>query len=108
MAFNVITPNGDGLNEFFFVQGLYLYPNNTVEIFDSNNRSIFFAEGYNSSDIRFPQGDVKQGAYRYKIVIDNEDVFLLQGYLCVVTGLENNFEFDLGCNVLDLGDPALQ
>lgn len=106
-VFNVITPNGDGINDFWIVQNLYLYPNNTVEIFNSNNKLVFSTNGYHSNGEIFPTEDISEGTYRYKIVIENEDVFLLQGYLCVITN-PNNFRPGSGCNPLSLQDPFLQ
>ena len=96
----VITSNGDGLNDFFTIENLHLYPNNIVEIYDSNDRLIFSEEGYHVNNVIFPSSDVSQGTYRYKIVIESEDVFLLQGYFCVVKEFPNNFQSSLGCQTL--------
>ena len=107
-AFNVITPNGDGINDFLFIRDLFLYPNNNVQIFDNRNRLVFEDSGYLSEQNVFDATGLKEGTYRYKIVIENEEIFLLQGFLCVVTSFPNDFEFGLGCSVWDPIDPLLQ
>lgn len=103
---NLITPNGDGINDFWVVENLHLYPNNKVEIYDSNNQLIFSAEGYALTDSVFPNIDIAQGSYRYRIVIEREDVFLRQGYLCAITEFPNSFKPSLGCSTL-YPDPLL-
>ncbi|MEZ0006593.1 gliding motility-associated-like protein [Flavobacterium sp. 28YEA47A] len=46
---NAITPNGDGLNEFFKIEGLDCYPNNTVEIYNRWGVLVFDAQGYDNN-----------------------------------------------------------
>ncbi|MBW8242967.1 gliding motility-associated C-terminal domain-containing protein [Muricauda oceani] len=104
---NVLTPNGDGINDFWVIENLYLYPNNTVEIYNSSDQLIFTTKGYDSAGNVFPTEEIAQGSYRYKIVIESEDVFLRQGYLCVVTEYPNNFNSNNGCQPL-YPDPFLQ
>ena len=104
---NVLTPNGDGINDFWIIQNLYLYPNNTVEIYNSFDQLIFSTEGYDSAGNAFPTEEIAQGSYRYKTVIESEEVFLRQGYLCVITEYPNNFKSNNGCQSLYL-DPFLQ
>ena len=31
--FDILTPNGDGLNDVFVIRGIHKYPNNSVDIF---------------------------------------------------------------------------
>ena len=104
---NVLTLNGDGINDFWVVENLSLYPNNKVEIYDSNDQLIYSAEGYASTSSVFPNGDIAQGSYRYRIVIESEDVFLRQGYLCAITEFPTSFKLGLGCSTLS-PDPFLQ
>ncbi|NDV42500.1 gliding motility-associated C-terminal domain-containing protein [Flagellimonas sediminis] len=107
MVTNVITPNGDGINDYWLIQNLYLYPNNKVEIYNSLDQLIFSQEGYESGGAYFPPDNIAQGSYRYKIVIENEETYLQQGYLCVVTEYTNYFKNNSGCVSLYL-DPFLQ
>ncbi|RLJ30632.1 gliding motility-associated-like protein, partial [Flavobacterium lindanitolerans] len=46
---NAMTPNGDGLNEFFQIEGLDCYPNNTVEIYNRWGVLVFDAQGYDNT-----------------------------------------------------------
>ncbi|MNJ98988.1 Calx-beta domain protein [compost metagenome] len=46
VANNVLTPNGDGKNDFFVIQNIDMYPNNEVRIFDRAGRAIYSKRGY--------------------------------------------------------------
>ncbi|MDR6785348.1 gliding motility-associated-like protein [Pedobacter africanus] len=48
VANNVLTPNGDGKNDFFVIQNIDMYPNNEVRIFDRAGRAIYSKKGYNN------------------------------------------------------------
>ena len=48
--FNGITPNGDGLNDFFELRGIDPFPNNNVKIFNRWGVLVFETDGYNESD----------------------------------------------------------
>ena len=44
--FNGITPNEDGLNDFFFIQGIEIYPQNKLQIFNRWGVMVYEKEGY--------------------------------------------------------------
>ncbi|CAL1518438.1 gliding motility-associated C-terminal domain-containing protein [Chitinophaga sp. MM2321] len=43
---NLITPNGDGINDRFIIKNIDSYPNNEVKIFDRSGRMIYTKRGY--------------------------------------------------------------
>jgi gliding motility-associated-like protein len=49
MIYNAISPNGDGVNDFFLVDGIALYPKNTVEIYNRLGVKVFETKNYNSN-----------------------------------------------------------
>ena len=48
--FNAVSPDGNGENDFFFIQGISEFPNNTVEIYNRWGVKVFGTEGYGGSD----------------------------------------------------------
>lgn len=50
---NAISPNGDGINDSFFIQGINKYPDNRVEIYNRWGVKVFDAQSYNESDNMF-------------------------------------------------------
>nr|WP_315197505.1 gliding motility-associated C-terminal domain-containing protein [uncultured Flavobacterium sp.] len=52
-VFNAVSPDGDGLNDFFRILGIECYPKNTVEIFNRWGVKVYEAEGYNNDTIAF-------------------------------------------------------
>jgi gliding motility-associated-like protein len=50
IVFNAISPNGDGINDTFHLQGIDNYPDNTVEIYNRWGVKVFETKSYNESD----------------------------------------------------------
>ena len=48
--YNGVTPNNDGLNDFFWIEGIAPYPNNNVKIFNRWGVLVWETDGYNESD----------------------------------------------------------
>jgi len=46
--FNALSPDGDGLNDIFVIEGLECYPNNNVEIFNRWGVSVFKTSFYDN------------------------------------------------------------
>ena len=49
IVYNAVSPNNDGLNDFFFIDGINCYPNNTVEIYNKWGILIYETRGYDNS-----------------------------------------------------------
>ena len=45
---NAVSPNGDGSNDFFYLEGIDCYPNNTVEIYNRWGVKVFETSGYDN------------------------------------------------------------
>ncbi|MDR1554195.1 MAG: Ig-like domain-containing protein [Prevotellaceae bacterium] len=45
----VVTPNGDGENDFFYIHGLEIYPQNELRIFNRAGTEIFRAKNYKNN-----------------------------------------------------------
>ncbi len=102
-VFNYFTPNGDGVNDFFRVRNIQQYENHSVEISRLNGQVVFESENFQF----FSGDDLPEGSYRYKIIIENENTFLLQGYLCLVREFQEDFTFGPGCPTSNIPDPIL-
>jgi len=46
---NILTPNGDGKNDFFVIKGLERHPKNKLTIFDRGGRTLYIAEDYQNN-----------------------------------------------------------
>ena len=68
VASNLLSPNGDGLNDYWKVQNLDLYPDNEVKVFDKTGRMIFYKKSYNSDwDGRVAGSSLNENTYYYII-----------------------------------------
>jgi len=45
-ATNILTPNGDGKNDFWVIKNIEQYPNNTVTVYDRAGRVVYTRQGY--------------------------------------------------------------
>ncbi|WP_343706315.1 gliding motility-associated C-terminal domain-containing protein [Flavobacterium sp.] len=53
IIYNAVSPNGDGINDSFYIKGIDKYPDNRVEIYNRWGVKVFDASSYNESDVMF-------------------------------------------------------
>ncbi|WP_443943474.1 MBG domain-containing protein [Pedobacter sp. AW1-32] len=67
-ATNLLTPNGDGINDTWVIENIDLYPNNTVKIFDRSGRMLYSKKGYDNTWAGMLNGNpLAEGTYYYII-----------------------------------------
>jgi gliding motility-associated-like protein len=77
---NAFSPNGDGTNDFFEIQNIQYYPNNTVSIYNRWGKKLFEQSGYtNAWD---GDSDFISGTYFY-ILDPGDGSASLKGYFYV-------------------------
>lgn len=83
-VYNGFTPNGDGINDYFFIENIYKYPNNNVHIFNRwGNKLISFSRYNNATnkwDGKVNGNVVASGTYYFLITNDNDKV-LKKGWI---------------------------
>jgi gliding motility-associated-like protein len=94
---DILTPNGDNVNDLFGVINIENYPNHSVKIYNSDDELVFESDNYGNSlsgEINFfPDGEQTEegittytdGTYKYKIVIEDEETFYKSGTFCLFT-----------------------
>ena len=71
-ANNLITPNGDGLNDIWVIKNMHLYPNNELNIFDRDGRVVFKMYSYDNTWDGMSNGNpLPEGTYYYVLSIDS-------------------------------------
>lgn len=68
---NVITPNGDGSNDFFVIEDLDKYPLNELVIYNRYGREVFSQVGYENG---WNGNDLSAGVYFYRLVLFREAI----------------------------------
>jgi len=71
IAPNVITPNGDGKNDFFHIDGLELNPVNTLSIFNRWGNEVYRSNGPYKND--WNGNGLNEGTYYYLLKIKAKD-----------------------------------
>ncbi|MBW3520137.1 gliding motility-associated C-terminal domain-containing protein [Flavobacterium sp. NKUCC04_CG] len=67
VIYNGVTPNGDGDNDYFVIENIQKYPNNTVEIYNRWGVKVFETKNYNSS------GNVFKGVSEGRVTVKKND-----------------------------------
>jgi gliding motility-associated-like protein len=72
LANNMITPNGDGVNDTWIVKNIHLYPNNELKIYDRDGRLVFDMIGYdNTWGGMFNGNPLPEDSYYYVLYFDS-------------------------------------
>ncbi|MES2653155.1 MAG: YDG domain-containing protein [Bacteroidota bacterium] len=67
-ATNIMSPNGDGINDTWVIENIELYPNNSVRIVDRAGRLVYSKKNYdNSWDAQLRGVPLAEGTYYYII-----------------------------------------
>lgn len=66
---NVFTPNGDGQNDRFMIEGI-LSTTNTVKVFNRWGQVVFEANNYRNN---WAASGIPEGTYFYEVVVDRHD-----------------------------------
>ncbi|KUG08475.1 hypothetical protein ASU33_09940 [Solirubrum puertoriconensis] len=77
--YNVITPNGDGLNDVFFIRSVELYPGNSFAVFNRWGKEV-----YRTSNYRNTWGADKQPAGTYYFEFKQSNGQITKGWFEVV------------------------
>ncbi|MBO9674216.1 MAG: gliding motility-associated C-terminal domain-containing protein [Sphingobacteriaceae bacterium] len=81
---NVITPNGDGKNDIFAIEGLENYPENTIRIYDRAGRLIYSAKDYKNDWNGMLNGkQLFEDTYYYIISLDKNKT-VVKGFVSIV------------------------
>ena len=87
---NVLTPNGDGFNDYLSIPNIDTYPNNEIHIFNSYGQVIFEASPYNNDwAATFNGANVPDGTYYYILSL-NDPVLAPDPYKGVITIIGND------------------
>lgn len=83
--YNAVSPNGDGLNDVFFVEGIEFFPESKLYIFNAYGSEVFRSTGYeNDWDGTTSDGRLlPAGTYYYRMQLNSElgPREELQGYI---------------------------
>ena len=78
--YNGFSPNGDGLNDVFFIRGVESFPDNELCIFNRWGNQVFRQRGYmNTWGGEWETNIVPSGTYFY--VFDNGEGEVFSGYV---------------------------
>jgi gliding motility-associated-like protein len=85
IVYNAVSPNGDGLNEFFRIDNIAKYPNNTVTIFNRWGDKVFEISNYDNDQRVFSgksdsNKELVPGTYFY-LINKNDGSGQVNGFL---------------------------
>ena len=82
-AANLLTPNGDGINDRWVVKNIGRYLNNEVKIFDRAGRMVYTRKGYNNEwDGKVNGQRLAEGTYYY--ILDLGNGSRLKGFITII------------------------
>jgi gliding motility-associated-like protein len=80
-----ISPNGDGINDYFTIYGIQNYPDHEVLIFNRWGALVFQAKNYQNDWMgTFNGRDLPDGQYFYFIYLNNPQAEFYQGSLMIL------------------------
>ena len=80
---NILTPNGDGKNDFFVIKGLEKYPNHKLTIFDRGGRMLYATLNYQNNWDGYVNGSaLAEDTYYYILDLGGEGT--IKGFISIL------------------------
>lgn len=77
MVSNLFTPNGDGVNDTWYIQDILNFPDNEVFVYNIYGQQVYTKKPYlNDWDGTYNGNDLPDGTYFYVLRFDNSDVIM--------------------------------
>jgi gliding motility-associated-like protein len=81
---NAYSPNGDGINDRWNIQGISKFPESEIKVFNRYGQVIYYSKGYNSPwDGRLNGKSLPGGTYYYT-VDRKKDFPLISGWVVII------------------------
>ena len=81
---NILTPNGDGKNDYLIIRNIDVYPNHEIKIYDVAGRVVYSKKSYdNTWDGTYNGSPLAKGTYYYIIDFDGGN-FKKKGFVSIV------------------------
>lgn len=68
-VFSGVTPNGDNVNDYLYIEHIDLFPNNQVSLYNRWGTEVYSARGYDNENVRWPDAQsmdkLVSGTYFY-------------------------------------------
>ncbi|MNJ86419.1 hypothetical protein D3C87_39130 [compost metagenome] len=87
---NAFTPDGDGINETWVIEGIENYPDNELTVFNRWGNLVFSADGYlnnwtgtSNSNLNIGGTELPTGTYYYVLDTKDETAGVLKGYVYI-------------------------
>lgn len=83
VVFTAVSPNGDGVNDVFYIANIENYPNNVVEVYNRWGNRVFNETGYLNTWNGYWIDDkiIPDGTYYYVIKLNDKSKRTFKGYL---------------------------
>lgn len=79
VIYNLVTPNGDDKNDYFVIDNINKFPNNTVEIFNRWGVKVYETKAYDS------QGNVFRGYSEGRVTVNKKEQLPTGTYFYIVS-----------------------
>ncbi len=77
MVSNLFTPNGDGTNDTWYVEGIRNFPDNEVTVYNIYGNEVFKTQSYQNDWLgTFNGAELPDGSYYYLIRFESVDITL--------------------------------
>jgi gliding motility-associated-like protein len=82
---NLFTPNGDGINDFWYVEGIQNFPDNEVFVYNIYGNEVYTKKAYTNDWAGTYNGsDLPDGTYYYVIRFDNNTSKIVKGSIDIL------------------------
>lgn len=83
---NILTPNGDGVNDVWVVKDIEKFPDNEVTVFDRSGRTVFQTKNYQNDWAGYLSGRLlAEGTYYYVIKLKRNAKFeIIKGFITIL------------------------